>query len=211
MLKLHGFLGSSYYNMVKLGLLEKRLPFEEVSLTLGASGRLEHEEGYLGMSPMGKVPCLETEQGFLSETNVILDYLEERGEGPSFYPADAFARAKVRELMKCLELYIELPARRLYGEFFERPASDEEKGLVKGLLEDGFAALVRLGHFTPYLAGEEITYADFYGLYSLTSATRTAKAIYGWDAFNTVPGVRDLLTRVGQRPTAQRIKAEQQR
>ena len=112
--------------------------------------------------------------------------------------------------MKCLELYIELPARRLYGEFFGRPASKDEKQLVKGLLEDGFAALVRLGRFDPYLAGGEITYADFYALYALTSATRTAKAVYGWDAFNLVPGVRDLLTRVGQRETALRIKAEQQ-
>ena len=30
MLKLHGFAVSNYYNMVKLALLEKGLPFEEV-------------------------------------------------------------------------------------------------------------------------------------------------------------------------------------
>ena len=209
MLKLYGFLGSNYYNMVKLSLLEKELAFEEVPLTLNALGRLEFDSSYLGMSPMAKVPCLETEHGFLSETNVIIDYLDDRGEGPSFYPDDPFGRAKVRELMKCLELYIELPARRLYGEFFGRPASHDEKRVVRGLLEEGFAALLRLARFDPYIAGEKISYADFYAQYVLTSATRTAKAVYGWDAFNTVPGVRDLLTRVGQRETALRIQAEQ--
>ncbi|MEO8837742.1 MAG: glutathione S-transferase N-terminal domain-containing protein, partial [Herbaspirillum sp.] len=30
MLKLHGFSASNYYNKVKLGLLEKGIPFEEV-------------------------------------------------------------------------------------------------------------------------------------------------------------------------------------
>jgi glutathione S-transferase len=79
---------------------------------------------------MGKVPCLETEHGSLTETNVIIDYLDDLGEGPSFYPTDAFKRAKVKELMQCIELYIELPARRVYGEFFTRPVSDQEKQVV---------------------------------------------------------------------------------
>lgn len=35
MLKLYGFSVSNYYNMVKLALLEKGLPFEEVPFMLG--------------------------------------------------------------------------------------------------------------------------------------------------------------------------------
>ena len=34
MLKLYGFCVSNYYNMVKLALLEKGLPFEEIPLSL---------------------------------------------------------------------------------------------------------------------------------------------------------------------------------
>ena len=69
----------------------------------------------------------------------MLEYIEDLCTGESLYPTDAFKKAKCRELLRYLELYIELPARRLYGDvFFGRPASDEEKATVKKLLEKGF-------------------------------------------------------------------------
>lgn len=208
MFKLYGFRHSSYYSIVKLALLEKRLSFEEISLVLNESGRLDFEPSYLRKSPMGKVPCLECPHGFLSETSVILDYLDEAAGGPSFYPSDPFGRAKVRELIKQLELYVELPARRLYGEFFGRPASESEKREVKRQLESGFASIARLARFAPYIAGPEITFADFFAYFALTSATRTTKAVYGWDTFNTIQGIRPLLTRLADRESVKRIMAD---
>ena len=67
MLKLYGAPLSNYYNMVKVSLLEKRLPFEEVLRPP------TQEEEYLAKSPMGKIPTLETERGFITETHAILD------------------------------------------------------------------------------------------------------------------------------------------
>ena len=52
MLKLHGFSVSNYYNMVKLALLEKGLPFEEVTFYGGQAPQA------LEVSPRGKVPVL---------------------------------------------------------------------------------------------------------------------------------------------------------
>jgi glutathione S-transferase len=208
MLKLYGFIQSSYYNVVKLTLLEKGLPFEEVLVPLGEQGKLVPGAGYREKSPIAKVPCLETDQGFLSETSVIIDYLEGLGTGPSFYPADPFERAKVRELIKYMELYIELPARRLYGELAGRPVSDSEKQTVRVLLEEGFAALVRLARFDPYVAGKEITYADFFAYYNLPNATWTTKTVYAWDTYRTTPGLKDLIDLMGRRQTVRRIKAD---
>ena len=54
MLKLYGFPVSNYYNMVKLALLEKALPFEEVPFVSGQTPQV------LAISPRGKVPVLET-------------------------------------------------------------------------------------------------------------------------------------------------------
>jgi glutathione S-transferase len=150
MLKLYGFVQSSYYNTVKIVLLEKGLAFEEVHVPLGDGGKLVPDESYREKSPIAKIPSLETDRGVLSETSVILDYLEDLGSGPSFYPADPFEKAKVRELIQYLGLYIELPARRLYGELSDRPVSKEERQTVRGLLEEGFAALGRLARFDPY-------------------------------------------------------------
>ena len=208
MLRLYGFVQSSYYNMVKLTLLEKGLGFEEVHIPLGDAGKLVPDPSYREKSPIAKVPSLETDQGFLSETGVIIDYLDDLGTGPSFYPVDPFEKAKVRELIKYLELYIELPARRLYGELSGRPVSDEEKRTVRELLEEGFAALVRLARFDPYIAGQEITYADFFAYFALPNATWMTRTVYDWDTWRGVPGLKDLIDLVGQRESARRIMAD---
>ena len=203
-IKLYGMPLSNYYNMVKAVLIEKEMGFEEILINPS------QDENYLTQSPMGKVPCIETEQGFLTETGVIIDYIDALGEGPSFYPADAFAKAKVQELIRYLELYIDLPARRLFGEvFFDRPASDEEKAAVKALLEKGFAALAKLAKFDPYIAGAEISYADFYFRYSVSLATIVCKKALDWDAFNEVPHIKQLLALMDERASVQRTIADQ--
>ncbi len=66
MLRLHGFSSSNYYNAVKLALLEKGLEFDEVLTYTGADEH--HQPEYLEKSPLGKVPCLETDDGFISES-----------------------------------------------------------------------------------------------------------------------------------------------
>lgn len=204
MIRLYGFPISNYYNMVKMALLEKGMEFEEVAV------RPNQESEYLAHSPMGKVPCIETEQGFLTETEVILDYVDSLGLGPSFYPADAFERAKVREIMRYLELYIELPARRLYGDvFFGRPASDTEKDSVRKDLVKGFAALARLAKYSPYVAGEDLTYADFYFLFSVGLVTRVTKKALDWNVYASEPGIKALLDLLEQRDSVQTIRLDQ--
>lgn len=203
-MKLHGFPISNYYNMVKMVLLEKGMDFE------GVLAKPSQEGDYLAKSPMGKVPCLETEQGFLTETSVIIDYLDELGVGPSFYPYDAFERAKVREVMRYLELYIELPARRLYGDaFFGRPATDELKQEVRKSLERGFNALAAILSEGPYVCGEQLTYGDIYYYFTMTVVARLTKISLGWDTYNEIPGLRARMELLAQRDSIKRIIADQ--
>ena len=110
MLKLHGFPVSNYANMVHLALLEKGIPFEYV-LAFPDQG-----PDFLARSPRGKVPFLETPQGCINETSVILEYLEDSGQGKPLLPPDPYARALARSLMKEIEIYIELPARTCCGQ-----------------------------------------------------------------------------------------------
>ncbi len=205
-IKLYGMTYSNYYNMVKAVLIEQAMDFEEVDV------RPNQEPGFLQKSPMGKVPFIETDAGFLTEAAVIIDYIDAVGDGPSFYPEDPFARAKVQELMRHLELYIELPAWRLYGEvFFGKPASDSEKLAVKALLEKGFRALGKLAQFNPYIAGEQITYADFYFRFSVSLATVVCRKAFGWDAYREVPHIKQLLDLLDQRESIKRVQADQAR
>jgi len=205
-LKLYGMPLSNYYNIVKAVMIEQQLEFEEVLV------KPSQENTYLDKSPMGKVPCLETEQGFLTETAVILNYLDSLGKQPSFYPGDSFARAKVEELIHYLEIYLELPARRLYGEvFFGAPADPVLRQEVRKQLEKGFAALDRIAKYEPYLAGPEITYADFFFRFTVGLVTIVAGKALDWDAFNEMPEIKALLARMDERESIQRCLADQKK
>ncbi|RRJ83615.1 glutathione S-transferase family protein [Aestuariirhabdus litorea] len=203
MLKLYGFNVSNYYNMVKQALLEKGVPFEEIKVYPN------QEESYLEISPMGKVPCLLTEQGPLTETSVILDYLEESQPGEPLYPAQAYARAKVRELIHELVLYIELPARRCFGEvFFGGTTSAETKAEVEATLLKGVSALRRRSQFSPFIAGESFSYADIVFLHSFDLANQVAERLFQRNLFDELPGAQALMARLAERPMSQRVAVE---
>lgn len=204
MIKLHGFPASNYYNMVKMALTEKMVPHEDVRIYTS------QDEGMLAKSPMGKVPFLETEHGFISETSVILDYIEETQGGPSLYPADPQDRARVRELVKYAELYLELPARRCYGEAFfgTGPVSEQTKDEVRVVMERGAAAIQKKGMFSPFLGGASISYADIVFLFSFPMASGVAKTVLGWDLGAVLPGADELIATLKTRETVQKIDAD---
>ncbi|MEB3901429.1 glutathione S-transferase [Pseudomonas putida] len=203
MLKLHGFAVSNYYNMVKLALLEKGLPFEEVLLFPSQTPQS------LAISPRGKVPVLETEHGFLSETSVILDYIEQTQGGKPLLPADAFAQAKVRELLKEIELYIELPARTCYPEaFFGMAVEPVVKERARADLLAGFATLKRNGRFAPYVAGEQMTLADLMFCYSVDLACAVGKKVLNIDFLADFPQAVALMKKFADNPHVAQIAAD---
>lgn len=204
MLKLYGFAASNYFNMVKLALLEKGVPFETVPF------RGCQNPQVLAVSPRGKVPVLETEQGFLSETDAILDYIEETQAGVALLPADPFARASVRALAKEIELYIELPARVCYVEVFfgGRPTPQALRDKAERDLTKGFKALRQRARFSPFVAGEQFTLADLYFLYSVDLAVDVGKRLYGIDYLADMPGATALLQRLADNPNVQKVAAD---
>jgi len=203
MLKLYGFPVSNYFNMVKLALLEKGIPFETISTYPN------QDEDYLAISPRGKVPCLGTERGFINETDAILDYLEESQPGRALLPSDAFDRAQVRTLAKEIELYLELPARLCFSEvFFGTPLPDAIKAKAKQELLLGLGALKRHGKFAPYVAGDSFTLADIYFLFTIEHAASVAKALFDLDVLAEFPAAAELLGRLKQMPNVVTIAAD---
>ncbi len=204
MLKLYGFPVSNYYNMVKLALLEKGLAFEEVIT------RPSQKEGYLGISPMGKIPCLETDEGAISETNVIFDYLDDVAPETALYPADPYRRAKVRELTKSIELYLELAVRQLFGAtFFGAPVDEQKNAAVSAQLDKGLTALNRILQFSPYTAGEQLSYADFMLYYTLALGNIATTKALGRDIVKELPGCEQWLLLMAQNPHVQKVDFDQ--
>jgi glutathione S-transferase len=158
---------------------------------------------------MGKIPCIDTERGFLSEAYAIADYLDSIQPEPRLLPADAFARAKAIELCRHLELDVELVARRcLPGAFFGAPLSDEVKASTEQDLSKGARAVDQLLVCGPYAAGSEFCLADIYAYYCLGLARAIVEKIFRKDLLDSIPRARDLLPLVGQQPSIQRVEAE---
>lgn len=204
MLKLHGARISNFYCMAKQALVEKGLSFDEIE------AMPSQEPAFLAKSPMGKVPALETEHGFLTETNVIFDYLEDVQPTPSLLPADAFARARCKQLIKMIELYIEAPAHALLPAMFGQPLSDYQRETTQPMMLRGLAALRQLAGFAPWVCGEQYTFADIFLYRSVGMVTLVAGKFYDWDALAEVPGLKDWQARMAQREITAAIDTENQ-
>lgn len=200
MLTLCGFAASNYYNKVKLALLEKGVPFEEELAWVGQTDR--------AASPLGKVPYLKTDEGTLCESTVMLEYIEAMYPEQPLLPADPFAAAKVRELLRYLELHLELVARNLYPEaFFGGKISDAAKEKTGQQLEKNIAAFAKLAKFSPFIAGDSFTLADVAAAVHLPLVSGATRIIYGRDYLADLP-VRDYLKRLGERPAVQKVNAD---
>lgn len=203
MLTLHGFPYSNYHNIVKHVLLQKGIPFEEHIV-------YPQTPEMLAVNPMGKAPSMTTESGtHLSESSVLVDYLEDAYPDKPLYPADADARAQVRQLIKISELYIELPARRLLPTLLAKvPADDKTVSEVRGVLTNGINSLNALASFSPYVLGSELTAADIYLRYVISVAQQVASAILQWDLRTEIPGLSDWSELMAGTDIAKKIDAD---
>jgi glutathione S-transferase len=204
MIILCGFGVSNYYNKLKLVLLERGIPFQE---------RLIYpwqRDTYWSSSPIGKIPFIQTDEGDLSESQVILEYLEDRYPSWPLYPSGVFAKAKCRELIMHLELNAEWVARRLYKEsFFSGSVSAETKDEVRERLCIGLEGVSRIASFSPYIAGEEFSAADCVAFMHFDMIRQTTLRIYGDDPLGRIlPAVNGYFDLMKTRPHVQRVMAD---
>ena len=203
MLILHGFAYSNYYNIVKHALLEKGVSFSENTV-------YTTDPQLRTISPAAKVPVITTENGeHLSETTAILEYLEEAYPEHPLLPQDSIARAKVRQVIKILELYIELSARRLLGFALMggEPNADTVTE-VKAALERGIAALNDICKPSPYLCGDTLTLADIYCRYAMAIPQLVGPKVLGMDIVAAVNGLPALMAKLADSEISQRIDAD---
>lgn len=201
MITLYGAAISNYYNKIKLALMEKEIAFMEELVAPS------QDEAVLKRSPLGKIPFIQSDDGYLSESQAILEYLEEAFPAHPLYPAEAYERAKCREFIQHLELNVELIARRLYPEaVFARSVSQETKDEVKAKLIVGLTGLARLVKFSPYALGDSFSAADVVAWPHLQLVSFATQKIYGQNLVAAhIPGVDAYIKLIESRPYAQKV------
>jgi glutathione S-transferase len=205
MITLYGFAISNYYNIVKMALIEKGLPFEEVRVMTGST-----DEAVLALSPLAKIPFISTPQGGMCESNAILEYINASATGTALLPDDAFAAAKVRELITYINLHLELVARELYAQaFFGGTVSEATQERVRKQLTKNINGFKRLAQFSPYIAGDTFTMADIVASINLPLVGMATRAIYGEDLLLAAAvDYKPYSKMIGERASAQKVAAD---
>lgn len=101
MVELHHFWSSVCSVRVRMALEEKRVPWTSRYVDLFRFDQLQ--PAYLALNPDGVVPTLVHDGVPVRESLVINEYIDEAFDGPSLVPADALARARMREFNRMCE------------------------------------------------------------------------------------------------------------
>lgn len=146
---------SNYAAKARIVLRLKGLAFEERLPPDGYGSA-----AYRQIVPMGTIPALIDGDFVLSESDTIIEYLQEAYPEPSLLPKDPKSRAKIRFLTRFHDLYLEPPLRAMFGQI--NPATRNPDTVAEQT--NRFAKrLAQIEHHIdsegPYLAGP-ISLAD---------------------------------------------------
>ncbi len=125
--------------------------YKGIDLPLEAAGT-EHRS----LNPIGKVPVLVDGSLVLPESEIILEYLEDRFPKPTLLPGDATRRANARLLARLLDVY-SAPS---FGPFIAQPGDPEAIAAAIARID---AALGHIDHFRidgTHASGDAFSVAD---------------------------------------------------
>jgi glutathione S-transferase len=153
-----------------LFLAENNIPCEQqvVDLMTGE----HHKEPYASLNPNRMVPMLEDGDFRLTESSAILKYLADKIGSPA-YPKDLKARAKVNEAMDWINatFYPHWGNGLAYPQLFphhKRRSDEAQDSTIEWGQQNARKWLQALndhwlGPDKPYLCGDQITIADYFG------------------------------------------------
>jgi maleylacetoacetate isomerase len=173
---------SSSSARVRWALAIKRVPHEVVIVDLSA--RENDAADHRARSPLGYVPVLEIDGRCLSESVAIIEHLETLFPDPALYPREAWARARVREMVSLVCSGIQ-PLQNPAVRTKHAADRDDQHAWARFFNERGLAAYERLvlrfdeetGARGTFSAGDALTAADLFLVPQLASARRFGVAL----------------------------------
>jgi len=141
-----------YSHKVRLVLAEKGISADIIEV----SSTQELPEDLLQINPRGAFPMMVDRDLILYETDIIIEYLEERFPHPSLLPVYPVARAKNRQMMQRIERDWYQLAKQI------ETGTEEEATIARKILRDSLVSLDHLFSTKPYFLNDEFSLVDCY-------------------------------------------------
>lgn len=177
MTRLHEFSRSGTSYRVRIALNLKGIQYESIPVSLPKGEH--HTSFFRTLNLQGLVPVLETDEGVLTQSVAILEYLEEKYPDPPLLPLDSFERARIRALAAIVGSDIHpINNLRILNYLREelRREEDEVNGWTARWINDGLVAMNALLRLDPhregFCFGRTPTLADAYLVPQIHSARR---------------------------------------
>lgn len=181
-------------------LEELGLPYRLVPVSLKAGDQRSPE--FLALNPKGRAPVLVTDEGVLTETPALLDYLA-RGAG-ALLPNGAFDQARLQAFNSylCSTVHVAHAHRMRGSRWVDDPAAIAAmQAKVPAAVTDAFAVIEDGLSAGPWVMGEAYSIGDAY-LFTLAQWLEADGADLG-----RLPRVLNHRTRVRARQAVQRALA----
>lgn len=146
---------SSYSAKVRIALGLKNIPCK-ISPPPGGYSTPE----YMSLVPLGTIPALKVDDHYFSESDVIMEYLEDEYPEIPLLPKNNVERAQHRFLARYHDIWLEPHLRRTFAHV--DPATRNQAELDEHLdkFEERLQKLDTLFVAAPFMVGSEIGYAD---------------------------------------------------
>ena len=112
------------------------------------------------ISPIGRIPVLEVEDGIIPESEVIAEYLDDLYPERSLIGSTPWQRAEVRLLSRIADIYLMNNIFMVLGQLNRKTRVDAIRDLLIGQVTRGMGALERHIGTGNFAVGDSLTRAD---------------------------------------------------
>ena len=205
-MKLYNANLSNFASKCRLAIYEKNAPVEIAAIP---GGDLKSPE-YLKIYSLGKTPALQVDGQIIGESEVIVEYIEEKFPDKPLLPKDPESRAKSRGISRFHDLYLEPPIRALFPQVSAK--EKDQKFIADKLAEvkTRFDQLETMLSAGPYALGNAFSLADCALVPTMFFANLLLPMLGGPSPTEGRPKLTAWWSKVQERPMVQKVLGEQQ-
>jgi maleylacetoacetate isomerase len=193
MIRLYDYFRSTAAYRVRIVLNHKNIPHELEEVHLVNEGGMQHSDAYRAINPQGRVPTLVSDDRVITQSNAIIEYLEECYPTPAILPQQLLARAKVRAFAQTISCDIH-PLNNLavlqYLKNTLQSTDEQKQAWYEHWIISGFSALESslVKTMGDFCFGDSITLADVCLIPQVYNALRFKVPLDEFPCINAIYG-----------------------